>query len=85
MDVLTKYMSYVIDEGLDDTGALCKIYKEILSLSDESEYRQAIDEFVSVGGKRGLRKVSKTEVKDTVINSDTPELNDFLSAFEVTV
>ena len=41
--------------------------------------------FVSVGGKRGLRKVSKTEVKDTVINSDTPELNDFLSAFEVTV
>ena len=84
MDVLERYMTYVIDEKLEHTVALHKIYKEILSL-DGDEYRKAIDDFINVGGKRGLKQVSKTEVRDTVVNSDTPELNDFLSAFEVTV
>lgn len=84
MDVFKRYMDYVIDEKLEHTVALHKIYKEILSL-DGDEYRQAIDDFINVGGKRGLKQVSKTEVKDTVVDSDTPELNDFLSAFEVTV
>ena len=74
MDVLTRYMEY-INEGLDATKALCKTYKEILSLSGEDEYYTSISEFMNCG-------------KDIIINSPTEvikecssEMNDFINCF----
>ena len=84
MNIRDKFISYIHD-GLNTSDALCKIYSEILSLQ-EQEYQQAINDFLILGVKSGFYKTAdEVDIELSEIDSVSPEINDFLAGFEVTI